>query len=170
MTVGENLLAACEKPTWWQGARDLLWPREVEVSEAAARAARDFGLEHVLGQTPRSLDHGRRRLVAIARAFASDPALLFLDEPAAGLDAQERKQLGSTLRKVASEWNVGILLVEHDVDMVFRVCDEVTALVAGVPVAAGTAAEVRVDAAVTDAYLGRAETVEPTAVGEGALR
>jgi len=161
MTVGENLLAACEETTWSHGVRDLFWPRKVTVSEAAARAARDFGLEGVLAQTPRNLDHGRRRLVAIARAYASDPAVLLLDEPAAGLDAQERNQLGSTLRKVASEWNVGILLVEHDVDMVFRVCDRVTALVAGVPVAAGTPAEVRAHPAVTEAYLGRAEDTEP---------
>ncbi|MDQ1424421.1 MAG: hypothetical protein QOD72_1919 [Acidimicrobiaceae bacterium] len=170
MTVGENLLAACEKPSWWHGLRDLFWPRKVTVSEAATRAARDFGLEPFLGATPRSLDHGRRRLVAIARAFASDPAVLFLDEPAAGLDPQERNQLGLTLRKVASEWNVGILLVEHDVDMVFRVCDVVTALVAGVAVASGTPAEVRVDPAVTEAYLGRADIAEPAPSANGSNR
>ena len=93
--------------------------------------------------------------MAIARAFASDPVIIFLDEPAAGLDAQQRDHLGRSLREMASEWKVGIVLVEHDVDLVFRVCDRVTALVAGVPVASGRPEAVRVDPALIEAYLGR---------------
>jgi sulfate-transporting ATPase len=155
MTVGENLLVACERPRRSAGLRELFWPKKVYITEAAARACRDFGLERDLGLMPRDLDHGRRRLVAIARALASDPVILFLDEPAAGLDAKQRDGLARTLCAVASEWKVGILLVEHDVDLVFRVCDRVTALVAGVAVASGRPEAVRGSPALIEAYLGR---------------
>jgi sulfate-transporting ATPase len=154
MTVGENLLAASESPGRLQAVTDLIWPRAPRTTAAAVQAARDFGLEEILGLTPRQLDHGRRRLVAIARAFAANAGVIFLDEPAAGLDAGERGELGETLRRVAAEWNVGVLLVEHDVDLVFRVCDRVVAIVFGRVVAEGSPEVVRRSSALVAAYLG----------------
>jgi ABC-type branched-subunit amino acid transport system ATPase component len=166
MTVGENLLAASERPTRWQGASDLIWPRRPKTNEAAGLAARDFELEPLLGKVPRNLNHGKRRLVGIARAFAADPALIFLDEPAAGLDTTQRAELGALIRKVSSEWNIGILLVEHDVNMVFQVCDRVVALVQGRVVAVGSPEEVRRNEQVAEAYLGReTEYLEARASG-----
>jgi ABC-type branched-subunit amino acid transport system ATPase component len=168
MTVGENLLAASERPTRWQGASDLIWPRRPRTNEAAGLAARDFDLEPFLGKVPRNLNHGKRRLVGIARAFAADPALIFLDEPAAGLDTTQRAELGALIRKVSSDWNIGILLVEHDVNMVFQVCDRVVALVQGRVVAVGTPDEVRHNDLVAEAYLGReAEYIDAPVSGSG---
>jgi sulfate-transporting ATPase len=171
MTVGENLLVASEAPTRWQGASDLVWPRRPRTNEAATLAVRDFELEQFLGMVPRGLNHGKRRLVAIARAFAADPALILLDEPAAGLDTKERAELGVLIRKVASEWNIGVLLVEHDVNMVFQVCDRVFAFVQGRIVAAGEPHDVRRNPEVIEAYLGRpAESAQaPGSGGNGAI-
>ena len=173
MTVGENLLAASESPTRMQAFTDLIWPRGARTTQAAIQAAHDFGLEEFLGMTPRNLDHGRRRLVAIARAFAGNAGVIFLDEPAAGLDAQERMELGETLRRVAREWNVGVLLVEHDVDLVFRVCDRVVAIVFGRVVAEGSPEVVRRSPAVVSAYLGShvadTEVLSETGVEEPAV-
>ena len=154
MTIGENLLVASEGPESHQALTDLIWPRRARTTRAATQAARDFGLVDFLAMTPRQLDHGRRRLVAVARAFAGNAGVVLLDEPAAGLDARERAELGETLRRVARDWNVGVLLVEHDVDLVFRVCDRVVAIVFGQIVAEGKPEEVRSAPKVVEAYLG----------------
>ena len=155
MTVGENLLTASERPHWWRCAADLVWPGTAHTTEAARRAADAFGLWEFASRTPRILDHGRRRLLGVARAFAADPAIVLLDEPAAGLDAGERREFADLLRQVATEWRIGVLLVEHDVNLVFGVCDRVVALVNGAVVAEGTPEQVRRDEAVRTAYLGR---------------
>jgi len=156
MTVGENLLTASERPRWWRGAADLVWPGVARTTEAARLAADAFGLWEFASRTPRTLNHGKRRLLGVARAFAADPAIVLLDEPAAGLDARERREFADLLRQVATEWRIGVLLVEHDVNLVFAVCDRVVALVNGTVVAEGTPELVRRNEAVRTAYLGRA--------------
>jgi ABC-type branched-subunit amino acid transport system ATPase component/branched-subunit amino acid ABC-type transport system permease component len=161
MTVGENLLAASERFSWARGTADLVWPRKPVATEHASMAMRAFGLEDYLAMPPRSLDHGRRRLVAIARALATNPAVLLLDEPAAGLDAAERRELGDLLRNVVGTWGIGVLVVEHDVNLVFGVCDRVVVLVNGQVIASGTPEAVRTDPRVREAYLG--ETGEESA-------
>jgi ABC-type branched-subunit amino acid transport system ATPase component/branched-subunit amino acid ABC-type transport system permease component len=161
MTVGENLLTASERPHWWRGVADLVWPGTAITTEAARLAADAFGLWEFASRTPRTLDHGRRRLLGVARAFAADPAIVLLDEPAAGLDARERREFAGLLRTVASEWRIGVLLVEHDVNLVFGVCDRVVALVNGTVVAEGVPEEVRRNDSVRTAYLGRAAELRP---------
>jgi sulfate-transporting ATPase len=160
MTVAENLLSACERPGWPQLAGDVFWPRRPVLSEAARLAVQDFGLTDLLGVVPRQLDHGKRRLLAIARAFATDAAVILLDEPAAGLDATERAELGRLLRSAASEWNLGVLLVEHDVGMVFEICDRVIALVGGRKLVEGAPSDVRNNHELISAYLGSGDDVE----------
>jgi ABC-type branched-subunit amino acid transport system ATPase component/branched-subunit amino acid ABC-type transport system permease component len=161
MTVGENLLTASERPHWWRGVADLVWPGVASTTEAARLAAEAFGLWEFASRTPRTLNHGKRRLLGVARAFAADPAIVLLDEPAAGLDAQERREFAGLLRKVAGEWRIGVLLVEHDVNLVFGVCDRVVALVNGAVVAEGIPEEVRRDESVRTGYLGRATDLHP---------
>jgi len=113
-----------------------------------------FELADVLDAMPCALPYGRRRLVAIARSVAAQPDVILLDEPAAGLSAPERVELGDLVREMAREWNMAVLLVEHDVDMVMRVCDRITVLEFGRVIAQGQPEEVRNDAEVRRAFLG----------------
>lgn len=160
MSVAENLLAASERPRALRLALDLLWAGQRRASEAAIQAVEDFELRDILSSAPRTLDHGRRRLLAIARTFAANPAVILLDEPAAGLDSRQRDELARLLRRVARDWGIGILLVEHDVDLVCRVSDRLIALVNGRITAEGQPETVRKNSDLRQAYLGFAnETV-----------
>ena len=99
------------------------------------------------------LPYGLQRRVEIARALATGPGYLLLDEPAAGLNNEETAALGRTLRELASG-DLGIALIEHDIDLVMSVCDRIFVMDAGKVIASGTPAEIRSDAAVVQAYLG----------------
>ena len=94
----------------------------------AVAAVREFGLEADLDALPDSLSHGRRRLVAIARAVAAAPSVLLLDEPAAGLAAIETEELGRLVRWLAHDVGLAVLLIEHDVGLVLSTCDRVAVL------------------------------------------
>ena len=114
----------------------------------------EFGLDEVLDDRPSSLPHGVARLVGIARALVTEPAVLLLDEPAAGLDSRESGELGAAIRSVASRRGIGILVVEHDVPLLLETCDRIVVLDFGRQIAEGTPEEVGGDAAVIAAYLG----------------
>jgi sulfate-transporting ATPase len=122
-----------------------------------------FDLEDDLGVYPPQLPQGRRRLLGVARALASSPAVLLLDEPAAGLNAVETEQLGALLRRVAEDSNVGMLLVEHDMSLVASICDSVVALDFARTIFSGPSADVMLDESVRLAYLGE----EVPEAGEG---
>ncbi|MEX2269239.1 MAG: ATP-binding cassette domain-containing protein [Acidimicrobiia bacterium] len=165
MTVRENLRTASDRRDPLAYLTDLVWPRRTSLGAPAVAAVREFGLEEDLDRKPNELPYGRRRLVAIARALAAEPSVLMLDEPAAGLDDTETTELGHLLRRLADEWGLAVLLVEHDVALVLRVCDRVTVLDAGRHLASGTPDEILHDPAVLAAYLGEpadAEEVEPS--------
>jgi ABC-type branched-subunit amino acid transport system ATPase component len=156
MTVAENLLAACDGGGLWPWARDLIRPGTPTFTPAAAFAAREFGLEGLLDVRPSELTYGTRRLLAIVRAIASSPRVLLLDEPAAGLDEREREDLTVLIRRLATEWRMAILLVDHDVALVSNASDHMLALDAGKAVARGTPDDVRSHPTVVSSYLGSA--------------
>ena len=154
MSVRDNLRAASDRRDSFAYLTDLAWPANPPLPGTAVAAIREFGLDTDLERMPSELPYGRRRLVGIARAVATEPSILLLDEPAAGLDDRETRELGELVRRLAKDWGLGILLVEHDVSLVMSICDRIVALDFGRLIAEGTPAEIRGSAAVVAAYLG----------------
>ncbi|CAO5165129.1 High-affinity branched-chain amino acid transport ATP-binding protein (Partial match) [Frankia sp. AiPs1] len=113
----------------------------------------EFGLEAIAGLLPSTLTHDERASVALGRALAGRPGVLLLDEPAAGLDPADRHKLADRIRRIAGD-GVAVLLVDHDLQLVFDVCDHVLVLDGGRIVADGRPEAVRADPAVRAAYLG----------------
>lgn len=165
LTVLENLLAASDPQDTRAYLTDLAWPGRPVLSDTVAAAIEELGLADVLDQRPEDLSYGRRRLVAIARAVASRPSVLMLDEPAAGLDETESEELGHLVRRLADDWGIAVLLIEHDVPMVLANSDRVVVLDFGRVIASGTPEEVRQNPHVRQAYLGESASPEPTDAG-----
>lgn len=123
------------------------------LDDAVARALEDVGLGHVVDADPERLTAGDQRLLQVARAVATGAQVLLLDEPAAGMTADERTRLAAVLRRLAGNGSA-VLLVEHDMRLVGEVADEVTVLDQGRVLATGSPEQVRADPAVRRAYLG----------------
>ncbi|HEX5588215.1 MAG TPA: ATP-binding cassette domain-containing protein [Acidimicrobiia bacterium] len=154
VSVEDNIRAGADDATTISWFTDLFWPGKHELAPTAVSAIREFDLEPHLHQVPDELPYGRRRLVGIARAVASGPSVILLDEPAAGLDETESQELARLIRRLADERQMAVLLVEHDVNLVMSTCDRIIVLNFGQVIATGTPAEVRDDPAVREAYLG----------------
>ncbi len=146
LSARDNILAAAEFRRGW--ARDGSDPVQV-TSEIVERV----GLGRVADSRVDALPTGLARLVELGRALATRRRVLLLDEPGSGLDGGESEALGDLLLELAGE-GMAVLLVEHDVDLVMRVCDPVYVLDFGRIIASGTPADVRTDPAVQAAYLG----------------
>jgi ABC-type branched-subunit amino acid transport system ATPase component len=150
--VGEHLR---RRPSL--AARILALPSD----RAEARAAREraaalldrVGLSERSHERARNLSYGEQRRVEIARALASEPRLVLLDEPTAGMNPVEVQAVAALIRRVAADGH-SVLLVEHNVKLVMNVCDRITVLSFGKVIAAGNPAEVAKDPAVITAYLG----------------
>ncbi|WP_119294518.1 ABC transporter ATP-binding protein [Streptomyces sp. YIM 130001] len=162
LTVADNLVVAQE----WRGrgggfAADLLAAptrrgRERTRRARAAEVLRFCGLADCADAYAGALPVGRARMVELARAVADPPSVLLLDEPASGMTEAERSRLAAVVRRLADEEGCAVLLVEHNVAFVMELCSRVVVLDLGAVLARGTAADVRADPRVRDAYLGSA--------------
>ena len=130
---------------------------EAECREKALEILRFLGLEDVKDLESRNIPYGHQRLLEIGRALATSPKLLLLDEPAAGMNSQEKKELVNTIRKIRDTYHLAVLLVEHDMELVMGISENITVINFGRPIACGTAEEIQNNNDVIEAYLGRSD-------------
>lgn len=160
MTVLENVLVpqAMRVPKGWSALIRSTSYRKAE--RAAIELAYDcldrVGLSDHAGQAAGNLSYGQQRRLEVARALALNPCVLLLDEPAAGMNAQEKDQMIELIRNIRSSLGVAIVLIEHDMDMVAKLAERVTVLHHGEVLAEGTPEDIRSNSEVISAYLGEA--------------
>jgi sulfate-transporting ATPase len=157
LSVEENVLAASDSRDRRAYLTDLFHPGALRLDGVAGDAVSDFGLEGRLASLARDLNYAQRRRLAVARAVAGGGSVLLLDEPAAGLGPADATALSDIIRRLAGDLGIAVLLIEHNVDMVLRTCDQIVALNFGVMIGHGTPAEIRKNPAVVAAYLGSAD-------------
>jgi ABC-type branched-subunit amino acid transport system ATPase component/branched-subunit amino acid ABC-type transport system permease component len=161
LTVADNLRTASDPGGALPYVADIVYPRHVPLSEAALACIDEFNIGSLLGRLPTELSYGQRRLVAIARSVATAPSVLLLDEPASGLVEWSSMELAALVRRLAADWGMALLVIEHDIRFVMTACDSVIALDFGQQIAFGSPEAVRHDSAVVASYLGDVEEVRP---------
>jgi branched-chain amino acid transport system ATP-binding protein len=160
MTVEENVRIGLHNQIRYDMFTGILrlpryWKQEKRQHERAMELLGLFGMQDLADETAGSLPYGAQRRLEIVRALATDPKLLLLDEPAAGMNPHETEELMENIAKIRDQFQIAILLIEHDMSLVMGVCEGICVLNFGKIIAKGTADEIQANPAVIEAYLGK---------------
>ena len=141
----------------WTGVFRLpkYWKEEKVAHERAMELLSIFDMQDVAGATAGSLPYGAQRRLEIVRALATNPSLLLLDEPAAGMNPSETAELMENIRKIRDTFQIAVLLIEHDMNLVMGICENIAVLNFGKIIAKGTPSEIQSNPVVVEAYLGK---------------
>lgn len=159
LTVLDNVLIAMHSHNKVDTVKSILrlpsfYKDEENMKTEAVELLKLFNLENKISELAKNLPYGEQRRLEIVRALATKPKILFLDEPAAGMNPQETADLTSLIRQIQQEFEITILLIEHDMSLVMNVCERIYVLEYGQMIAHGTPAEIKANDRVIKAYLG----------------
>lgn len=159
MTVLENVKVAFNKNMNYGIANAILrtpsyWREEAQIDKKARELLSVFGMEDLANSIAENLPYGKQRKLEIARALATDPKILLLDEPAAGMNPTETAELMEAISTIRKKFNISILLIEHDMSLVMSICERLVVIDYGLIIAAGTPREIAQNPKVIGAYLG----------------
>ena len=163
LTVFENVLVAKHmraKQNFLTATFRLNRSEEKRMREESMALLEEQGLAHLKDEVASSLPYGLQRRLEIARALATDPKLLLLDEPAAGMNPQETQELTDFIKKIRTEYKLSVFMIEHHMDLVMQISDRIYVLDFGRLISQGTPEVVQNDQRVIDAYLGVADDAE----------
>lgn len=160
LTVEENVLIGLHNSMNYSVASSMLrlpkyWKQEKEARERVRELLHIFHMESMTAQQAGSLSYGAQRRLEIVRSLATNPGILLLDEPAAGMNPSETAELMETIRKIRDEFHIAIMLIEHDMKLVMGICEGIAVLNYGRIIAKGTPDEIRNNPVVIEAYLGK---------------